>query len=223
MSPSFMPPPCYLPVGLNGWNTGPIFVWRCHCRQWLPLKFRLCLRVKGWEHSQMSKYKRRLTQRKHPAAEHCRCTVILVATNKAGGEGRQNWATPTAVTQGGKNTSLRSENREWVWWAGLPALSSSPNALKKQQDKKCFLGHSWLKIQEENILVCPQKARKACSCLGHKNCSIQSWNLVVTGSVVEKQWKRINLLDFPPPAGRRAAHSRELNTISAPHRDCAVD
>lgn len=75
---------------------------------------------------------------------------------------------------------------------------------KKQQDKKCFLGHSWLEIREENIVVCPQKTRKACSCLGHKNGPIQSWNLVVTGSVVEKQCKCINLLDFPPSAGRRA-------------------
>lgn len=110
-----------------------------------------------------------------------------------------------------------------VWWAGLPALCYSPNALTKQQDKKCFLGYSWLKTQEENILVCPQKTMKACCCLGRRTGPVQSWDLAVTGSAVEKQWKCINLLDFPAPAGRRAAHSRELNTVSAPHRDCAVD
>lgn len=174
----------------------------------------------------MSKHKRRLSQRQHPVAQHCRCTVILLillVTGRAGGEDRQNWATSAALTQTGKNTSLRSENRQWAWWPGLPTLFLSPNALKKQQDKKCFLGYSWLKIQEGNSLVCPQKTMKACSCLGHRKGPIQSWNLVVTGCVVEKQWKCINLLDFPPSAGRRAAHSRELNTVSVPHRDWAVD
>lgn len=87
-----------------------------------------------------SKHKGRLTQRKHPAAVHSRCTVILLVAEEAGGEGRQNWATPAAVTQGGKNTSLRSENREWVWWAGLPTLFSSPSALKKPAGQKVFLG-----------------------------------------------------------------------------------
>jgi len=38
-----------------------------------------------------------------------------------------------------------------------------------------------------------------------------------------KWWKCINQLEFPPPAGRRATRSRELNMVSAQHCDCAMD
>lgn len=136
--------------------------------------------AKGWEHSQMSKHKGRLAQRQHPAAEHCLCTVTLVVTESRGW-GQAKLGHSSSSDSGWKEYSPEIREQS-VWWAGLPSLLSSPNALTKQQDKKCFLGYSWLKTQEENILVCPQKTMKACSCLGHRTSPVQNWDLVVTGS-----------------------------------------